>query len=73
MSDNVVFLAFKREGSTTEETSHLACRDCRNKTWVITWHSPDQRARLTCSVCGVYAGHIGWHEEETEWSPEGGK
>ena len=64
MADNLIFLAHRREESKTEVTEHMACKHCRNKTWIVTWTGESELARMQCAVCGIYAGHIGWVDDK---------
>ena len=42
----------------------MACTNCRNKTWIVTWTGECELARMQCAVCGIYAGHIGWVDDK---------
>ncbi len=67
MSD-VIFLAHRNPALTTERSAPemLACRTCRNKTYLVRYFEGAPFPTLTCACCGCDAGKIGWAHPEQE-------
>jgi ribosomal protein S27E len=60
----VVFLAHRNENMDTEYTEYLACKNCRNKTYVVVYGKASEFPSMRCACCGSEAGYFGWVDEE---------
>lgn len=66
MSDEkVVYLAFHNtEKTTVGSIERLACKACRNKTFVVTYDDASEYPALRCACCGADCGRFGWAPEQ---------
>lgn len=62
----VVFLAHRNDsGADTTSLEVLACKTCKNKTWMAVYEaSGNGFPRMRCACCGQDAGHFGWVNDE---------
>lgn len=72
MTDNVIHLKFKSPHTEYGELSMLACKECRNKTYTLTFDAVDTFPLMRCAACGNHAGRMGWYrdDEEPELQPD---
>lgn len=63
MSDKVVYLAFDNPNLKIEGRDLLACKNCRNKTYVARTDM-GEFPELECAACGAQIGAFGWVEGE---------
>lgn len=62
--DTVVFLAYTNPAMPQEKSMEaLACKTCRNKTWVVIYTEGTNYPRLHCPICNCDGGMIGWASE----------
>lgn len=62
MSDKVVFLKFSNDKVEPDGPAYIACKVCRNKTYVLLSESEDSFPIMQCAVCRNRLGRIGWAE-----------
>ena len=63
-NSNIVFLKFRND-SPTETREIIACKECRNKTFLALYDTGDY-PRLQCAACGNLIGSFGWAPDEDE-------
>jgi hypothetical protein len=64
MTDNVIHLEFKSPHVADDERGWLACRNCRNKTYLLVSDKRDTFPLLQCCACGEHIGRMGWAHDD---------
>lgn len=66
MSDGekVVFLAFSNPKTEVGGVEYLACRTCRNKTFLAVYDPSSGYPTLKCACCSQNCGRAGWAPED---------
>lgn len=64
MSDNVVHLSFKSPHVEDAERGWLACRNCKNKTYLLIEDRPQDFPLMQCAACGQHMGRMGWAHDD---------
>jgi hypothetical protein len=62
MSEKIVFLKFRSNDTSAEGINFIACKACRNKTYILIEDKVDAFPMLKCAACGAHIGRIGWAE-----------
>ena len=62
--DNVVYLAYKNQNLIEEFITNMACKNCRNKTFVFELDVNHSSPMVKCACCGALIGRCGWSDEE---------
>ena len=60
---NVIHLAFRNENTESEFLECLACNNCRNKTFTMTFENNNEFPTVKCAACQSKIGCIGWVDE----------
>ena len=63
---NVIHLAFENPNLDVGRLSLLACKECRNKTYTLTFDGQNTFPLLRCAACGNNAGRMGWYHDEED-------
>ena len=67
-NDNVVFLEFSNDKTSAEVTTTLACKHCRNKTFMAIYQHDSWQDKgfpsLICAFCKTDIGKFGWANDE---------
>lgn len=65
MTGNVVHLKFRSPHVKDDMMSFIACKHCKNKTYVLRCDDPDNFPLMQCAACGSHIGRMGWaHDDE---------
>lgn len=65
MTEKVVFLAYSNRSKLERDARDLlACRDCRNKTFLMVFQGEQGFPMLQCTACGNHAGYWGFAGDE---------
>jgi hypothetical protein len=57
--DKVIYLAFKNEHIEPDTRDLMACKVCRNKTFIVIYE-PEKFPLMQCAACETQIGHFGW-------------
>lgn len=68
MSDDnkVIFLAFKSPHVESDTMAFIACKCCRNKTFVLMEDRVGDFPLMKCAACGSHIGRMGWNKDDDE-------
>lgn len=70
MSEKVVFLAYSNPSKLEKDMRDcLACKKCRNKTFLLVWQGDTAFPLLECAACHNYAGYWGFAGDEQPDTP----
>jgi len=62
---DVIHLAHRNDSTDTDFVEYLACKNCKNKTWIALYEQACRGfPRLKCACCGQDGGLFGWVDEE---------
>jgi DNA-directed RNA polymerase subunit RPC12/RpoP len=64
VTDNVIHLAFRSPHVEDDERALLACKNCRNKTFLMVRDKVDWFPLMQCSACGQHLGRMGWAHDD---------
>jgi hypothetical protein len=64
VNDKVVFLEFRNRETVSERNEFVACKGCRNKTFVLVYEGAIASPLMKCSACGAHIGYVGWMPPE---------
>lgn len=64
MSDNVIRLEFKSPHCEDDERAFLACKNCRNKTYLLVCDKPNDFPLMQCAACQQHMGRMGWAHDD---------
>lgn len=59
---NVIELKFKNNSLEAESVSTLACKVCKNKTYIVRQACEQNFPYMVCACCGSEIGTFGWCE-----------
>ena len=62
MNEKVVFLAFKNDQMEPDMRDLIACKVCRNKTFIVIYKL-ESFPLLQCAACQTQIGHFGWTDD----------
>lgn len=60
MSDNVIHLAFRSPHVDDDSCAMMACKNCRNKTFLMLMDQMDTFPMMKCAACDQHIGRMGW-------------
>ena len=64
MSGDIVHLKFKSPHVEDDMMAFLACKNCRNKTYTLTFDKLDTFPLMRCAACGQHVGRMGWSHDD---------
>lgn len=65
--ENVIFLQFRSPHMVEDERAFIACKNCRNKTYLLIEDKPGTFPLMQCAACGQHMGRMGWwHDDEPD-------
>jgi hypothetical protein len=64
VSENVIHLAFRSPHVEDDERAMLACKNCRNKTYLLICDKLDTFPLMQCGACGMHMGRMGWAHDD---------
>lgn len=68
MSNNVIELKFRSPHVDHDGRDFLACKHCRNKTFLMILDRVDDFPVMQCAACGQHIGKMGWWHDVDEAS-----
>ena len=67
--DRVVFLAFSNPDLEPDDTTMMACKHCRNKTFALAYDKHSGFPMMKCTACGQHMGRVGWASDDEVITP----
>lgn len=60
----VVELKFRSPHVEDGQRAFLACKECRNKTYLMVDDRPGYFPLMQCAACGMHMGRMGWAHDD---------
>lgn len=64
MTDNVVHLAFRNPHVEDDMMAFMACKHCRNKTFMFQVDIVGDFPLMKCAACQQHMGRMGWAHDD---------
>lgn len=60
----VIELKFRNPHTVDDDTHILACKYCRNKTYIFIYDGKDGFPLMKCAACDQHMGRMGWVHDD---------
>lgn len=64
MTENVIHLAFKSPHVVDDQRAMIACKECRNKTFLLVEDRVGDFPLMQCAACNQHIGRMGWAHDD---------